>query len=837
MSEAATTPTPPADETPPIDSPPEQAPTSGGRWQIPALVISLVVLGTGVYRIVAAYHPTSHEEEVSRVQRLHSNGEWVLANAYLMDLLKEPDRSHEQRGELHRLLALTVYRAESVLEQHPRRNAKSILTNYEQARRLGAELNAEDWIALGDAHAWLKDARSAAAHYREALRHCPERPDRLRRKLLEWEVLPASDLSPESLADIEAILDGEVDRANCPEGTEQAPASPANYVWALEYKVEWLLEQGSTEAARTLIDSGKVRLEGTAELPALAYLDALCEHREGRAAESESTLRALLADWNAHDSLWAKANLLLGRLQQEDARPQMAMSFYEEVLRAFTSGELHDSALLGRSECLASLEDFEGSLEAFSVLKEGILGRGRHRYLDRDAVRTTVTTVGESILQQGQLGLGIRYLELAAALVEPSALEMRAWYQARIADSLARLAARESSESGKRGSHAESAETPGAPEADPARANRSQEAERLHVQAAEAYAALADLQTMDEEASARSLELAADNFDAAGRIDRQIDVLRRLVHEHLGYNRRVTALYRLGCAYQAQQRYAEAAAVYEEAISSYPHLPDALRSMVPLAECLIALGGEQAKRGAELLVDIVDDRGPAALFAPQASEYREALVRLAEYYSRAKEEEIPGHVEKAIVRLEEAIAHYPGDPQMPRWYYLLADAYRSSGRLLESEAEPLSVASAKEAAKLEAEDRIKRALSCYDQVIGALAPHDAAELSELEETYLRMSYLYRGDCLFDLGRYQEAIEAYRETAWRYEGLPAAVSASMQIIHCHLRLGESVEAESALARLKWLLRKMPEDAFSVERGMSPKSYWEAMVARMESAGVN
>jgi tetratricopeptide (TPR) repeat protein len=824
----------------PIGPPPEETPKPGGRWQVPLLIIGLAVLGTGVYRIVASYRPTTFEEELSRVRQLHAAGVLVLANTYLVDLLKEPDRPPEQRAELHRLLAITVYLAELELQEHVRRNAKAILANYEQARRHGATLDVNDWVAQGDAETWMGDTEAAASYYREALRHCPDRPDRLRRKLLEWEARSSSELTPESLADIDAILNGEPDRGGCSETAEASAALPANYLWALEHKIEWLLEQGAVDAARGHIDAGKDRLAGTAEHLALSYLDALCQSREGRAVEAEGTLRSLLAEWNAHDVLWAKSNLLLGRLQQEDDRPQMAMSFYEEVLRAFTSGELHDACLLGRAECLAALEDFEGSLEAFTVLKEGLLGRGRNRYLDRDAVRTTVTTLGESVLHQGRLELGIRYLESAAELVDPSARDRRAWYQTRIADSLsrmARLAAKEAKGGEESGRDSKPAEGHAGPETTSHSANGSREAERLHIKAAEAYLMLADLQMLDEEASARSLELAADSFDAAGLIDRQIEVLSRFAREHLGHNRRVTALYRLGWAYQAEQRYASAAASYEEAISSYPHLPDALRSMVPMAECLIALGGEQAKRGADMLTDIVDDRGPDALFAPQAREYRDALVRLAEYYSRAKEENVPGHLEKAIVRLEEAIAHYPEDGETARWHFLLADAYRGSGRLLASEAESLSVTSERENAKREADRRIERALSAYDRVVALLAPHDAGELSEIEQTYLRTSYLCRGDCLFDLGRYQDAIEAYRETAWRYEGQAGAVSASMQIIHCHLRLGEAVEAGSALARLKWLLRKMPEDAFSVERGMSPKSYYEAMVARMESAGVN
>jgi tetratricopeptide (TPR) repeat protein len=836
MSEAAgATPTPvdkpPASAVPaPVENPPKAATIppgeellpvaplpAGGRWQIPLLGMGLVLLGIGLYRIAAAYVPVTFEEEVSRVTRLHEAGMLLRANAYILDLLKDEKRPPEQRAELHRLLARTVYKAESVLQEHPRQNTKSILQNFEMARRGGVRLIADDWVALGDAYVWSDNETEAISSYREALRDYPDRPDRIRRKLVELQLRSATGFSPEALADLDAILDGEA-RPPAVEGEASAPtssASPVNYFWALEYKVEWLLDQDNTAQARELVDAAKERLSGTGELLALSYLDALCLHREGHPVESETVLRSLLNDWTAHDTLWAKANLLLGRLQQADDRPQAALSFYDDIMRSFVSGEIYDACVLGRAECLAALQEFEESLVVFARLKDLVPAKGRHRYLDRDAIRTTIMTLGESLLQQSRLELSVQYMELASALTDSSATELRAHYVLRIADSLVRMAREAKAEPDGQG---------------------RDRADELLARAGEMYVSLADLQASDEEASARALESAAASFDAAGLTDRQIEVLSRFVREHLGHNRRVTALYRLGFAYQSQQRYREAVEAYDEAITAYPHLPDALDSMVPMAECLIAMGGENVQRGVRLLTDIVDDRGPDALFAPQAREYRSALLGLAEYYTRVSSEDVPDHFERAVARLEEAIAHYPDDPQMPRLNFLLADAYRRSGQLLRQEADALTSESAREAAKKEADRRIERALDTYGKTIAVLAPQDDADLTVMEQTYLRMSYLYRGDCLFDLSRYDQAVEAYRETAWRYENLPAAVSASTQIIHCYLRLGQTVDASAALARLKWLLKKIPASAFETERGMSPKEFWEGMVDRMASAGL-
>ena len=69
-------------------------------------------------------------------------------------------------------------------------------------------------------------------------------------------------------------------------------------------------------------------------------------------------------------------------------------------------------------------------------------------------------------------------------------------------------------------------------------------------------------------------------------------------------------------------------------------------------------------------------------------------------------------------------------------------------------------------------------------------------------------------------------------AWRYENEPAAVSATMQVVHCYERLGQREEARAALARLQWLLNKIPATAFDTQSGMSSRAYWQAMAQRIE-----
>ena len=775
-----------------------------GRWQIPLLAVGLLVFSGGLVRMSAAYRPVTYEEEIERVRVLRHSGALTRANVYLLDLLADPKRPPERRGELHRLLAETIRQAEQGLSEHDRHNVRAIVTNLQEAGRYGVALTAEDWVTLGDAYLWSKKPAEAADAYRQALRLSPREPDRLRRRLLEIQLASGKPLGGESLAELDAII-------------EDSSASPENYLWALDHKVEWLLDQRDGAGALALASAGKERLAGTAEKLALSYTEALCLCDGGAryAEEAETLLRSLLCDWAVRDELWCKANWLLGRLQQLDERPQAALTFYDEVLHTFQAGDVYDACALGRAECLAALERYDTALEAFAALKERLVERPGHPFLDREAIRLTVTAIGESLLRSESPDLGIEHLRFALSLTEGADEHAQGYYLSRIATGLTQMAAA-----------GETAEAASAEDGERRRA--------LLAEAAEMFLSLSRVQANDEVAATVSLQSAVENFDAAGMTERVAEVLAAFAKEHPGSDRRAWALNKLGLTCQGLQRFPEAVAAFDETIAKYPRQLEAAASMVPLAECLMTLGREHVRRGVDLLMTIVDDTAPEPLFDPQAQEYRGALFQLAEHYCRASEQEEPQHLEKAIARLEVALALYPDDPQTTRLHFLLADAYRQSGSKLREEEAGDREAVARLAE--EADLRLRRAMAGYETVITELAPHDASTLTELERVYLRASYLYRADCLFDLGRYEDAIIAYNEAVWRYEDLPEAVSASMQIVHCHQRLGQRAEAAAALERLSWLLKKIPATVFQRASGMSSKEYWEGMVTRLQRTGV-
>ncbi len=799
-----------------------------GRWQVPVLALGIAVFFAGISSLAAHRSTLSFEDELERIRILRSADALTRASAYTLSLLQAPERTIAESAVLHTQLAGIIHQAEAGLTRHNPRNVSAIISNYEKSLEMGAELDAAEYTAWGDAYRWSERPADAVRAYRQALARGSSGKDRLLRLITELTLGSSRQPTPEVLPHLEAVL-------------ADSTALPGNYLWAMELKVDWLTRQGDLAGAMAIVSQARDRLSGTEERLAVAYSEAMCLRESGLIYAAQDRLHELRASWRLHDELWARSGWMLGQLEQEDGRPQAALNYYEEVLRAFQSGDMYDLCIVGRAECLAALARYRKGLEVFTELRDRLLSKDPPPAIDSDAVRVMVTNIGDSLVQEGRLLLAADYMELGQSLVNPKNSALRATYVSRRAQTLVQLARRMAE-----GSHADDVNGPGedadayatASSEDGGAAQRANpdRARELYVDAAEQYLLLADLYEPEQKPTVRALEAAADLFDSGGRPDRMVATLARLVREYPTAAACGAALLRMARAHHAENRLDAAIRCYRNIIDTYPRTPPALQSIVPLAECLLATGGESAREGEQLLIDLLEDRGLDPIFSPRAMEYRQALIQLAEYYVQSDADEIPDHVEKAIGRLEDAIRLYPDDPQIPRLRFLLADAYRASAEALRDESRQLASPLAQVSARSEADERMTNSLEQYERVIALLAGEDAGSLSELARSYLRASYLYRGDCLFDLGRYSEAIAAYHEAAWRFENLPTAIVAMWQVVHCHERLGELENARAALARLGWLLKKTPPSSFEVEPGMSSKAYWEGLIARMERTGL-
>ena len=771
-----------------------------GAWQIPTFAAGLLVFGTSMLGMSAQQQRLSFPEQIEKVRLLREAGALGRARVYLFDLLAEPSRPADEKAVLHAQFASVLHQAESLLTRHNPVNVSAIVSNFQSAQQLGATLSAEQCRRLAEAFEWAGKAAKAIDAYQHALSRRVARPDRLRRRWVELYSI-TKDAQPKKIAQaLDAMLG-------------DPKTSAANYYWALEIAATRRLEDGDVSGARSLVRRARKRLEGTSERIALAFVEARCLDAEGKKDEALEKLGSLRQRWSTQDALWARACWLMGRLQGQGDRPQEALETFNAVLKVFQRGEIHNECEVGRAEALAALQRYPAALQAFKSLARRALTQDANG-IDPPSLRSTLTAIAESRMHDGDAAQAAEFMQSALDLIDPSQAALRTQGLSRLVSYLLAVAQQREHET----------ESP----------SRHVGARAYYKRAAELELELAALEQGDVNACSAALGRAATMFMNAGEPKRMEDVLARFVREFPRLPERSGALYRLAQARQADGRLADAAALYDEVLHIYPNTPDALSSMVPLAECLMVQGDDSEARGLALLLDIVEDRGPAPLVSPRARQYRDALLRLAEFYFRADEARHPNHFELAVERLEQMLVLYPGDEAAARCRFMLGDAYRRSSAALKTQAAELESPLAQRQALDEAARRMECALGAFEQVIEALGPVNWGQLTNLEQALLTAAYPYRGDCLFDLGRLAEAIDAYRQTAWRFENQPAAVTSLIRIVECHERLGQTQEAGAALARLHWWLAKTPESVFDAEAGIPAKPYWEAQVARLEQA---
>jgi tetratricopeptide (TPR) repeat protein len=122
----------------------------------------------------------------------------------------------------------------------------------------------------------------------------------------------------------------------------------------------------------------------------------------------------------------------------------------------------------------------------------------------------------------------------------------------------------------------------------------------------------------------------------------------------------------------------------------------------------------------------------------------------------------------------------------------------------------------------------------YDRVIDLYRAHDPS--SDVDKLYFKLSHFYRADCMYDLGDYADAVKLYDAAAFRYQEDPSALAAYVQIVNAYCAMGKMDEARTANERAKWLLRRMPAEAFTDGSFSMPKAYWEQWLKWTSEAGM-
>ncbi len=789
-----------------------------GKWQIPLLLLSLALLAGSVLRIDSPQSTVPFETICERIAAQIEGRMYTLAvtdGRRLLGALE--DRSDIDAGRarpqvyrlLGRALALRAERGAGAggVDEGV---AAEVLDAFQRAQKGGQPLTWQDHRLIALAHEWQDQYSAAISEYEEAAARAPARDGlTLRKRILE---LMESPLAAPPAVLLEG-LDSFMADALATEGALEL------LEWAARCEVELLCAEGRRDDALTLLDDLRPVFEPTRLRESFEYLSAWVLYKVRRFDEAEAALRALRNRLAVRDEVHAKSGWLLGRVVLSDGGPQRpaeALSFFRDVISSHASGLYVDASRLGMGEALAALERFDESLAQYRKVVPTINEHRDSPVINADVVRTSATVAAYDLRRRADLERALAFMQLASALVDPVDIPLTTTYLKDVGSWQAALA---------RELKARARQLPDDPENQEARTALNVRSRSLLETAAETYLELAHINTLNEKESAKATWKAADLFDEAGNRGRTVLVFREFARERPGDPLVPRALLRLGQSLQAMGRYQEAIEAYQENHTRFPRTPDAGSALVPMARCFMALGPEYYDQAEKTLRIILDD---SPIFTPEAPEFADALFMLADLSSRQ------GMFEEAIPLLDEAMHRYADDPRIVKAEFQLADAYRQSGRALRADLTKAELVGERRRLEAEHVERLQEAMALFGQLVHRFEDRAETELDPLERLFLRYGRLYEADCLFDLRRYGPALKKYERAAWIYRDSTSALAAYVQIINCHVYLGQPTEAQAALRRARHLLDTLPDTRFADAALTGARTDWEQYFNWVEQA---
>ncbi len=606
-----------------------------------------------------------------------------------------------------------------------------------------------------------------------------------------------------------------------------AAARRAGSVWVYGLEAQLRIEAGDPQGAIDLLVQQRLpALIGRTEDLAAArgdfaplYVKLAQAYREaGEADQAEAYFLQAQQHLSAGDPLQADVLVGLGWIELARGGEEAVRRAYElfsQADREYPDEPAHVEALIGRADCEARLGAYPEAIEhvalAVSALGESREVEDRRREALLGMVRTHVAGLVNQQQYEQALELMRTLLPLYGQEPPPALL----------------LALAETHELQAEADRAEARRIEqwleqGRPDATVEAMRHANQRASLHYEkAGDDYLRHAQAVTIsDDEAHGRSLWRAGAAYDRAQLWSKAAGVYSEFIKTRGHDPMRLGAMHRLGKAYLADGQYEAALDLFLELIDKHPHAPESYDSLVPLARAYMALGRyDEARRGLE---SVVTDH-PA--ITPESAEYREALIELGRMFHRLGEQD-PRHYWSAIERLTFAVERYPDELERgAELRFLLADSYRKSVTMLDERLEDSPTDTERLRLQQQRRDHLEKAMMYYTQAIELLDDRPVATLSSLEKIYHRNAYFYRSDCAYDLAQYERAIELYLTAAQRFEDDPSALVAMIQIVNAHASLGQYQEARAANQNARWLLDRLPDEAFDDPSLPMSRKHWE------------
>ncbi len=761
-----------------------------GKWQLPLLAVSVVILGGALYRLRPTPSRIPFPQALNYFDSLLAGRFFARAQAVGRTLLKRTDLDEAQRGEVELRLGRSLFGLTESASRRSAENAAAIVEHYRAAARASHEANplsAEDLEHVGRAMEWQGQFAAAAEYYKGATEAgIPGAPElRKHLYLLRRDRLLAP--SPELSVFIDSYL-------------QDVPDHRLDLrLWAIEEKLHLFHEAGEFAGVRKLLADHEKSFSESDYSAEFEFLECQELANAERDEEAEKCLRALRNRVDPLSDVSAMAGWLLGRVLLKDVgpmRPQESLSFFDDVLRNRPDGTYGVASRIGKGEALAMLERTDEALAAYSAAIRDLPTVQDERIASPSVLRASLAVGAESQRQAGNLRSAIEYARLAAELIDKNDAVQATVFLQPLAQMEAHLAEQMLAADDAHDMHAES-QTAGAKKA-------LDEARRLFLQAAGRFEELASVNVFDDRRESefrwRAAELLAESGDRRGAIER----FRVFSIDKPSDPLVPRALLRVGQLHQEAGELDSAVAAFQECYRRFPRFLDGARALIPLARSYMAMGPEKLELAEKTLRIVLEE---SDVFTPEAPEFVDAIYLLGDVLERR------GEFEKAIASLKEAIERYPNDARVRRARFLLADSYRKSASALRSEVDEANFEAEVERVRTESAERFQAARSLYRGLIRDLESDSVSKLGRLEQLYLQHGYLYEADCYFETQEYEHALKLYEQAASNLRDSPRGLGAYVQMINCYVFMGEPQEAPAVLARAIVVIDAMPDSAFA------------------------
>ncbi len=778
-------------------------------WQVPLLVLGILAFGLGVRELIKHRKTVPFETHVADVQQILTAGEYERAIDRI-NVLGDFYKAGPQQAQLQKLAGDAHYLAQQKEPAFVRENYQRVADHYRKAVALGAKADAEmneRWgeaaLAIGNPELAIEKLEAAIAADVKKLR--PHARDLVAAYLAGGVVEKAQRILVRTLGQPDATVD------------ERA--------WALCKKIELAMKAGAPAGVQEAIDDARAALKTIPERdPAGRVLLAIghAEFDAGKLDEAQRDLSTARQRFVVHHLDDGRAAVLLGKIAEAKGDLVEAGRLYEEIATGDQGTTLWPAARFGRAEVTALKGQPDALMQAdyrFVVnsltqtdepgsIPDATVGVSKEpELINISQVRTSYVSHIERYAGKDQLDAALVFLALQRELKDPETPA-----------TAYRLATIEERRAGELMN-----EVAAMPESDvKGRAEKTQAATTMLADAADAYRRHAQLTTMDDALSGNSLWRSAQLFDQSGRTKAAVDALAKFTTERPHDVRVPEGLLAMGRLYQSVGMIDDAIAIYQRNIKENARTPAAYTAAVNLARCYMVQGSEKFEPAEKTLLSLVQDNMD---LGPAANEFRVSLFTLGElYYTN-------GRWADAILRLEEATARYPSDKAIPRALFMLGESYRKSAADIRDALQKNQMVDHQEALAAARMDRLHRAAVLFGRVIDALdvdtlqASTQETRLSPLEQEYLRTSYMDRAECYFELGEFSTAIKFYDQAATRFAQSVMAIESYVQIVNAYVLMNEKTRADAAAERAQWILKRIPDEAFSKVPAPMTRQYYE------------